>query len=231
MKYFFTLILLSLPSLAYGQSVTLPIEVKGAVGAWIIIAPEKIDGGTPKWRIDPGLQEVRLDLLLPPEMLKQLKGKVVTANQAGKYKIECWNAKADQASDIATCWIVIGNPTPVPPGPGPGPIPVDDPIVKAWLLETATDKKDAIIKMALCYEAAANIAATANTWGELMAAIKNKATEQNIVGKLPNVSKAVNAQLVSAGFPASPSVLITGDDASKAKTALTKIVNTLRTLQ
>ena len=105
--------------LATAQSVTLPAEVKGAVGSWVIVAPEKIDGGKPRWRIDPGLQEVRLDLLLPPEQLAQLRGKVVTANRPGRYKLEAWNAKADAASEISTCWVVIGEPGPMPPEPKP----------------------------------------------------------------------------------------------------------------
>ena len=114
----FTVLAISLP--AWGQSVTLPAEVRGAPGSWIIIAPEKVDGGAVKWRIDPGLQEVRLDLLLPPEMLVKLKGKVVTG-LPGRYKVEAWNAKGDVASDIATCWVTITGS--VPPGPGPGPLP------------------------------------------------------------------------------------------------------------
>jgi hypothetical protein len=136
---------------ALGQSVTLPPEVKGGVGAWIIIAPEKIDGGKPRWRIDPGLQEVRLDLLLPPEQIAMLRGKVVTANKAGRFKIEAWNAKADVASDISTCWVVIGEPGPVPPDPKPpepkppepkppdvAPIPVDG--FRVLIIHESADK-------------------------------------------------------------------------------------------
>lgn len=106
--------------LAFGQQVTLPAEVKGAPGAWIIVAPEKVDGGKPRWRLDPGLQDVRLDLLLPPEQLATLRGKVVTASKPGRYRVEAWNAKGDIASEIATCWVVVGE-----PGPGPDPKPPD----------------------------------------------------------------------------------------------------------
>lgn len=117
-----SLLLLAVP--AWAQKVTLPAEVRGTVGAWVIIAPESVDGGSPRWRLDPGLQEVRLDLLLPPETLKQLRGKVVTALKDGRYKVEAWNARGDEASDIATCWVVIGTPG---PGPGPDPNPPDPP--------------------------------------------------------------------------------------------------------
>lgn len=117
---------LALPLMASAQSVTLPAEIKGGVGAWVIVAPEKVDGGAPKWRLDPGLQEVRLDLLLPPEVLGKLKGKVVTAQAPGRYKIESWNAKGDVASEIAICWVVIQGSGPEPPKPPPPePVPPD----------------------------------------------------------------------------------------------------------
>lgn len=131
--------------LAFGQSVTLPAEVKGAPGSWVIIAPEKVDGGKPKWRIDAGLQEVRLDLLLPPETLATLRGKVVTATKPGRYKVEAWNAKGDVASDIATVWVVIGEPGPDPKPPDPDPKPPDPkPVVpvgfRVLLIHEAQDK-------------------------------------------------------------------------------------------
>jgi hypothetical protein len=107
---------------ACAQELKLPAEIKGAAGAWIIVAPEVISGGKPKWRIDPGLQEVRLDLLLPPEVLGSLRGKVLQASP-GRYRVEVWNAKDDVASDIVTCWILIGDQPLPPPGPGPNPPP------------------------------------------------------------------------------------------------------------
>lgn len=114
---------------AAAPTVTLPVEIRGSVGAWIIVAPELVDGGKPRWRFDDGLQEVRLDLLFPTDLVSQAKGKVFTAAAAGRFKVEAWNAKGDVASDITTCWIVVGSPTPVvviPPGPitplPPGPV-------------------------------------------------------------------------------------------------------------
>jgi hypothetical protein len=114
-----------LPSTLTAQEVKLPAEIKAGPGEWVIVAPESVDGGAPKWRIDSGLQEVRLDLLLPPAVISQLKGKVFRAN-TGRYKVEAWNAKGDVASDIAVCWVIIGDPAPLPPGPTPpGPNPPD----------------------------------------------------------------------------------------------------------
>jgi hypothetical protein len=126
-------------SLAWGQGVKLPAEVRATRGSWIVIAPEAIDGGPPQWEIDPGLQEVRLDLLLPPEMLAQLKGKVVTAARDGRYTVTAWNAKGDKASLLSRCTVLVGDfppgptpPKPVPPDPPPDPpdVPADPELLK-----------------------------------------------------------------------------------------------------
>ncbi len=117
--------MLLIPSAVCSQSVSLPSEIQAMRGEWIVIAPDKIDGGAPRWRLDPSLTEVRLDLLFPPEVVKTLKGKVVRASKDGRFKVECWNAKGDLASDIAVCWIQVGdvNPSPDPtPDPKPGPV-------------------------------------------------------------------------------------------------------------
>jgi len=122
-----SLILLSWLALPLSaQSVTLPSEVKGSPGSWIIVAPEKIDGGKVRWRVDPALQDVRLDLLFPPDVIDKLRGKVVTSSKPGRYRIEAWNAKGDVASDIAVCWVVVdGGPVPPPPPPPIPPVPPD----------------------------------------------------------------------------------------------------------
>jgi hypothetical protein len=117
-------------SALFGQSVTLPAEVKGARGAWIIVAPSKVDGGIPKWQYDPALQEVDLSSLFPAELTKSMRGKVFTSQVDGKFWVRAWNAKGDVPSDMATCWLIVGTPTPIPPGPeppappGPSPIPL-----------------------------------------------------------------------------------------------------------
>lgn len=120
------LCLLALASTSWGQSVVLPEAITGVPGQWIVVAPTKIDGGAVKYRFDPGLQEVQLGQLLPDEYVGKLKGKVVTATEPGRYKVEAWNAKGDVASDIAVGWVVIlgKSPTPVPPVPVP---PAPDP--------------------------------------------------------------------------------------------------------
>ena len=201
------LCVLMLPLAAFGQSVTLPAEIKGAVGAWIIVAPTKIDGGTPRWRIDDGLQEVRLDLLLPPEMLKQLKGKVVTSNVPGKYRIECWNAKGDAASEIATCWVTIGTPGPTPPTPDPPPAPVDA-FTQSLQHAYAVDGKSAeklLLLLAIYRNSATVVNDPANkTPADVFTVMKKsiatvlKEPDANAITILPYTRRAIGAELDKA---------------------------------
>jgi len=120
-----------------------------------------------------------------------------------------------------------------PPPPPPPPIPSDQiaaAIQLAYQKEFAADKKDSATKMAACYQAAHDLATTAKSWGELSAEIRAKATSLGVTGKLPAVSAAINAQLLSAGFPASPSVLMGPGDAGKARTTLAKVIAALNAL-
>ena len=122
------LIPLLLLSTASAQELKLPVEIKIAKpGSWFIVAPEVVSGGQPKWRVDTGLEEQRLDALfeLPPGFVQ--KGKIFSGD-SGRYKIEVWNAKGDVPSDIYVCWVTIGPAVPPPPpGPGPDPTPVPTP--------------------------------------------------------------------------------------------------------
>lgn len=139
------LLLHLLAAFVHSQVVSLPGEIKGAPGAWIVVAPliKEGDGGVPKWRVDPHLQEVDLSVLLG-EFASKLKGRVFTCQQPGSYKIEVWNAKGDVPSDIATTFVVIGTPLPpippvppvppVPPGPTPSPSPFPDAGLRVFIL-------------------------------------------------------------------------------------------------
>lgn len=113
--------------LAAPPSVKLPAEAKGLPGAWIVI-PAEVEGGKPRWRFpDAGLEEVRLDVLFPSDVLDKAKGKVVKADKPGRYRIESWNAAGDVASDIAVCVVVVGDAPPKPEPPGPEPQPPEPP--------------------------------------------------------------------------------------------------------
>lgn len=102
---------------AAGQSVVLPKELGGIPGEWIVVVPESVDGGPPRWRWSPGLEEVRLDALFGPELASKARGKVFRSRVLGTHTVEAWNAKADQASAIATCRVTIVAQTAEPPKP------------------------------------------------------------------------------------------------------------------
>lgn len=108
-----------------GQSVTLPKEVKGEPGAWIVVVPESKEGGEVKWKVGTGLTLVPLDKLFPG----QKSAGIVVQGQKGRYEVWAWNAKEDKASDLAVTTIIIGDAPipPVPPGPGPNPPTPPDP--------------------------------------------------------------------------------------------------------
>lgn len=123
---------------AWSQSVTLPPEVKGDPGAWVVVVPTAKDGGEVKWKVGPGLTLVPIDKLFPGQ---KAAGIVVQAPK-GTYEVWAWVAKGDVASDLATCKVVIGGPIPGPtppdpPGPTP-PIPAGG--MRVLILEETADR-------------------------------------------------------------------------------------------
>jgi hypothetical protein len=169
--------------------------------------------------------------------LRQYKGPyVVIVQAAGKGKVDLLTfLEGGKEADVVRKTVEVDSGKgPQPPPDPPTPPTPDDPLAKAlfgaWQQEFATDKKDSASKMAQCYDAAAKVSDSATSWGEISSAIKTKAGELGIAGKLPILSKAVNGQLIAAGFPASPSVLLGPGDAAKAKTTLLKVSSTLRSL-
>lgn len=112
-------LLLALP--AWGQTITLPKEVRGEPGSFIKV-PAATDCKEVRWYSpDKGLE------CFPVELLKDSKTAVVTATAKGRYRLVCWTAKGDSPSDPAVCVVVIGDAPDPGPGPGPGPNPPDPP--------------------------------------------------------------------------------------------------------
>lgn len=210
----------------YAQVVELPKEIRGTPGAWIIVAPLNLEGGQPEWEIDPGLQEVRLDLLFPAEMIKQLKGKVVVGTKAGRYLVVAWNAKADKASRLARCVIVIGDPGPEPgPGPGPTPVPTDPfekAVLEAWQQEVAATKVADKAALKAAYQWASEQVEKSVTWGDLSKAV----TSKNLGKILPLVRAVVTAELAKT-FPASGSLIMTQKDKQLALETFVRVVKSL----
>lgn len=65
-----------------------------------------------KWIVPSGLDK------LDPEIPIKDQNVAVLIGDSGTYVVQCYGALGDQASDIASCTVTIGNP---PPTPGPSP--------------------------------------------------------------------------------------------------------------
>lgn len=101
--------------------VELPPEVKGDVGAFVVVR-----GKTPGDKVvfvplDPGLN------VFPADLLADKKATVVTAAKPGRYRVLAYSAISGDPTDPAVTTVVIGAAPPVPPGPDPGPGPTPDP--------------------------------------------------------------------------------------------------------
>lgn len=116
------LLALLVPAAARAQAVTLPAEVRGDAGAWVVVVPDKKDGGEVKWKVGPGLSVVPIDKLFPG----QKAAGVVVQGPRGRYEVWAWCAKGDVASELAVCTVVLGDAPPTPPTP-PGPVPPTPP--------------------------------------------------------------------------------------------------------
>ena len=103
-------------------SLSLPESVTGKVGAFIKVTA-KTNGSHVRWRaIDDGLA------VFPGEMLKDSRHTVVTATEAGEYRLLAYTALADVPSDPEICLVQItGPPKPTPPDPPKPDPPKPDP--------------------------------------------------------------------------------------------------------
>lgn len=113
---------------------TLPQEVKGKPGEFLVI---KADTPSPTVRfvlLDPGLS------LFPPDLLKDAKVCVVYAPKPGRYRVLAFCAKGDEPSQPVTVQVIIEGDTPTPPTPpAPGPV---DPLAQRFQATYTADKGD-----------------------------------------------------------------------------------------
>lgn len=91
---------------------TLPPELKGAVGAPIVIRAET-DGKVVKFRAAAGLNIVDRALVNDAKVL------IVSSGEAGRFVVDAWTAVGDVPSEIASVVVIVGDGKPVPPGPKP----------------------------------------------------------------------------------------------------------------
>lgn len=106
---------LALAAPVLGQ-VTLPPQVTGDVGDFVVVTADTPDPVVKWFVIDKGLK------LFPQELQNDTKKAVVIALTPGRYRLLAVSAKDSIPSDYAECVISIGGVIPVPP-PGPDPPP------------------------------------------------------------------------------------------------------------
>jgi hypothetical protein len=203
------LAILLLASPAFGQTLTLPAEVRGQPGSFISI-PAKTDGKIVRWvSLDSGLQ------LFPVELLKDSKTAVATG-PTGSYRLLAYTSVKDSPSEPAICVVIIG----VPPPPPVPPAPVNDPLADAarlaFQMEFAATKLEDAAGFAQVYRHGIALAATAPTLGKLYEGIGGKVAELKLQGKLPHVQKAINAELSKMLPNPIDNPALTIDDASRA---------------
>ena len=188
-------------------AVTLPAEVRGEVGAFVVIEA-KTDGKSVRFvALDPGLS------VFPPELLATKKATVIVAAKPGKFRILAYSAVGDEPSEPAFCTVIIGTPGP-DPGPTPGPTsPLTKALQTAFDGETQADKAKLAVLVSTMEKAAdmANLPALTTT-GQLDSAVRaarmaslgdslpavRVAIGEYLAGKLPTSDTALTPELRGA---------------------------------
>lgn len=121
-KTFAAMVALALvASIAQADSIKLPSEIKGEVGAFVAVRAET-EGKTVRFvPLTPGLS------VFPADLLADKKTTVVVAARPGRYSLLAYTAINGEPSEPCITVVIVGSPEPVPPppppGPGPGPGP------------------------------------------------------------------------------------------------------------
>ena len=172
-------------------AVTLPAEVRGEVGAFVVIEA-KTEGKSVRFvALDPGLS------VFPPELLATKKATVIVAARSGRYRILAYSAVGDEPSEPAFCTVIIGTPGP-DPGPTPGPTsPLTKALQAAFDGETANDKAK-LATLITTMEKAADMAnlPTLTTTAQLESAVR-AARMASLGDSLPAVRVAIGEYLAS----------------------------------
>jgi hypothetical protein len=114
--------LVALLLLAAPPTLTIPKEIAGEPGAFIVVRAES-DSPWVNFRADSGLA------VFPANLLSDRKATVVTARAPGRFTLHAYTGNVDGGVD-ADVVIVVGGAPPVPPGPGPVPPGPSPPVVE-----------------------------------------------------------------------------------------------------
>ncbi len=196
------LLVLFLAVPAWANSVTLPVEVKVKAGRLAKLTATT-DGTQVRW----------INGSLDADLIASESGfwAIFSAPAPGRYLVYAYTAKGDVPSEPAMCVVIVGEPGPVPPVPvPPGPVPPPPPydpfqgnLQAAWALENEAGKYVAKGSLATIYRQGASVVksdTTLQTWGALFDALNTVAKALNISGKLPQVQKVIQTELLKS-FP------------------------------
>lgn len=215
--------------LSAAATISLPPEIKGDVNDWIVVKAVS-SGKSIKWvPITPGLK------VFPVELLKDTKCLIVSASNAGTYKLLAYTGDETGPSDPAFTNIVLGgSPVPPNPGPGPGPGPTDPwaTVFKAALDQESVDDKAKVKKLSAIYKSAAATTAFQGsiTTTSAFRSVVNSAVNTAVgVDSLKKVRRAVADELNKV-LPTDAEVQLTDDLRKKLSDNLNRAAQVLETL-
>lgn len=238
------LLALLLPSTAAAQSVKFEKPVFPANPGGIVMIIPEVDGSITRWRTDKELVEFDLEKLFGPQLAAQAKGKVYIAPMAaGKYKVEAWTAKdfgggKAVPSDIAVCWVQVGEapnpPDPKPPDPKPPePKPPSALTVKLQAAYTAdaapaSTKAGAKVMLQGLYEAMADHTKDTkiSTTGQLLDDLKVVAKKMIAPEALIECRKVISAE-IAVNLGTNPDAKLDPDLRPRAIETFQKIARSL----
>lgn len=184
-----------LASPAWAQKLSLPAEVKGAVGAFVQV-PADTDCPEVRWYpVDAGLN------LFPVHLLRDTRTAVVTSPHSGRYRLLAYTATKDgKLSEPVVCLVVIGDAPPPGPGPTPptppGPV---DPLAKALLAEYESDadprKAEYRDALAGIYRDVAEVVKDLKTLDAVQSYLRAKVKAKLSPGKLSGVREVIAKEL------------------------------------
>jgi hypothetical protein len=204
------------PTLALGQPLALPSEVKAKVGEFAIVKAQA-GGEVVRWVLmDTGPS------LLPPELLKDSKSAVIFSLREGKFRLLAYSCHGGEPTPPAICTVVVGNapdvPTPPPP-PLPGPVdPFTSKFQMAFLaspesMEVKNVQRNNLIGL---YQAMAEHSQKKeiHTTTDLLADLNNTARAMINKDVLVDLRKLISAEVGAVLGKTGNTVL---DDATRAK--------------
>lgn len=217
-------------ALAAPPTLTIPKETKAEPGDFVRL-DAVTEGVQVRWfGLDKGLN------VFPSELLRDSKSTVVVAIKPGTYRIAAITCRADELSELAVGYVVIGTPEPVPPPPPPvpptPPTPPPDALeaeVRALYLADADPRKAThAIMLSGFYRQAALAALSADLVkaGDLHAVLARASAGLIPEAALKPIRLRVSAELRKV-LPADPEAALTNQSRADASALFSKLAQIL----